>query len=223
MIDDDFEIEDNVIEQDQAPNKPVNVLHAPPREQIVADGQRFEQRRFTGGDTLDEPVTTTIMRDIKLFGRLLLQTVGFQQKETATNREWDLWGPLIFCLLISVVLSIHLGQKRSQTFSIIFSLIWLGQATITSNIKLLGGTISYLHALSITGYSLFPLLIAAIFSRLVSYKLIRIPISLISVFWSAWCARRGLGFAGVQKSRLFLAIYPLGLFYFALGWLCILA
>lgn len=223
LIDDDFEIEDTAIEQDQPPPRVASVLSAPPRTQSVGDGQRFEQRRFAGGDTLDEPVLATIMRDVRVFGRLLLQTIGFRTPEGAARREWDLWGPLIFCLLISVALSVHLGKKRSQTFSIVFSLVWLGQATITSNIKLLGGQISYLHALSITGYSLFPLLLAATFARIVHLKLVRIPITLAMVLWSAWSAKRGLGFAGVQQSRLALAIYPLALFYFALGWLCILS
>lgn len=211
----DGEIEPDVFTEPRA-------LPTPPRSQNMADGQRFEQRRFTGGDTLDESVLATILRDVKVFWRLLLQTVGFRP-ELAAKREWDLWGPLIFCLLISVVLSVHLGPAKSRTFSLVFALVWLGQATIASNIKLLGGQISYLHALSITGYSLFPLLLAAVFARLVALKLVRLPVAFAMVAWSAWSAQRGLAVAGVQTSRLALSVYPLILFYFALGWLCVLS
>jgi len=223
MSDDDFEIDDSIIETDTPAAMPRRIAAPQPMENLP-DGQRMEQRRFTGGDTLDEPVLTTIMRDVRSFAHLLLQTVGWNQKEVASRREWDLWGPLIFCLVISLVLGLKApNSQKSQTFSVVFSLIWLGQALITSNIKLLGGSISYLHALSITGYSLFPLVLAASFSHIVNLKLVRMPVAGLLVAWALWSARRGLGFAGVLPSRIALAAFPLGLFYTCLGWLCVLA
>jgi protein YIPF6 len=72
-------------------------------------------------------------------------------------RDWDLWyvaqwfqlteilmedsrGPLIFCLLLSMFLS--MGASRSQgdlIFSGVFSIVWIGEAVVTLQIKLLGG------------------------------------------------------------------------------------
>jgi hypothetical protein len=55
-------------------------------------------------------------------------------------RDWDLWGPLIFCLLLSFFLS--RGGKDAQkdlVFSGIFALVWIGEAVVTLQIKLLGG------------------------------------------------------------------------------------
>jgi hypothetical protein len=55
-------------------------------------------------------------------------------------RDWDLWGPLIFCLLLSFFLS--RGAKDSQkdlVFSGIFAMVWIGEAVVTLQIKLLGG------------------------------------------------------------------------------------
>lgn len=55
-------------------------------------------------------------------------------------RDWDLWGPLIFCLLLSLFLS--RGAKDEQkdfVFSGIFALVWIGEAVVTLQIKLLGG------------------------------------------------------------------------------------
>lgn len=55
-------------------------------------------------------------------------------------RDWDLWGPLIFCLLLSLFLS--RGAKDSQkdlVFSGIFAMVWIGEAVVTLQIKLLGG------------------------------------------------------------------------------------
>ena len=55
-------------------------------------------------------------------------------------RDWDLWGPLIFCLLLSLFLS--RGAKADQkdlVFSGIFAMVWIGEAVVTLQIKLLGG------------------------------------------------------------------------------------
>lgn len=75
-------------------------------------------------------------------------------------RDWDLWyvlfllgvwkdehianggyrGPLLFCLLLSFFLSLGArDDQRSMVFSGIFAIIWIGEAVVTLQIKLLGG------------------------------------------------------------------------------------
>ena len=76
-------------------------------------------------------------------------------------RDWDLWyvlspkllisivkltgiphcrGPLLFCLLLSFLLSLNAkGDQRSYVFSGVFATIWIGEAVVTLQIKLLGG------------------------------------------------------------------------------------
>jgi hypothetical protein len=55
-------------------------------------------------------------------------------------RDWDLWGPLIFCLLLSLFLSWGAGgNQRDLVFSGVFALVWIGEAVVTMQIKLLGG------------------------------------------------------------------------------------
>lgn len=73
-------------------------------------------------------------------------------------RDWDLWyaallrlhaeeransvhrGPLLFCLLLSFFLSLGAREdQRSAVFSGVFALIWIGEAVVTLQIKLLGG------------------------------------------------------------------------------------
>lgn len=72
-------------------------------------------------------------------------------------RDWDLWfvalrtlsglqanmvcrGPLLFCLLLSFLLSINArADQRSLVFSGVFAMIWIGEAVVTLQIKLLGG------------------------------------------------------------------------------------
>lgn len=55
-------------------------------------------------------------------------------------RDWDLWGPLVFCLLLSLLLSIRaLEEQASLVFSGVFAMVWLGEVLVTMQIKLLGG------------------------------------------------------------------------------------
>lgn len=63
-----------------------------------------------------------------------------QNTMTPGLRDWDLWGPLIFCLLLSVLLSFnHESRQRDEVFSGVFAMVWIGEAVVTLQIKLLGG------------------------------------------------------------------------------------
>lgn len=55
-------------------------------------------------------------------------------------RDWDLWGPLVFCLLLSLFLSFSAdASQRALVFSGVFAMVWIGEAVVTVQIKLLGG------------------------------------------------------------------------------------
>lgn len=200
----------------------------PPQSQNIGS-ERLEQRRFMGGDTLDEPVLTTLLRDIKAVGTRLRQVVWRRADESDSSysipgQQWDLWGPLVFCIMISTTLSmIAPNHQSSIVFSGLFSMIWLGQVVVTLNIKLLGGSISFFHALCVIGYSLFPLVIASILSAFVSYRLIRLPVDTVLVIWAIYSATNGLRHSGVLPSRVFLASFPVGLLFVGLGWLCVVS
>jgi len=54
--------------------------------------------------------------------------------------DWDLWGPLVFCLLLSMLLSFAAGGEQSTVvFAGVFTLVWVGEALVTVQIRLLGG------------------------------------------------------------------------------------
>lgn len=67
-------------------------------------------------------------------------------------RDWDLWGPLIFCLLLSLLLSYNARpEQRDLVFSGVFALVWIGEAVVTMQIKLLGGNMWVLPATGCVG------------------------------------------------------------------------
>lgn len=48
-------------------------------------------------------------------------------------------GPLLFCLLLSFFLSLGKEDQASVVFSGVFAIVWIGEAVVTLQIKLLGG------------------------------------------------------------------------------------
>ena len=58
-------------------------------------------------------------------------------------RNWDLWGPFLFCLILGVLLSIETDTDEGNLiFEIIFVVVWGGASVISVNGNLLGGQMS---------------------------------------------------------------------------------
>ncbi|KAI1261060.1 Yip1 domain-containing protein [Xylariaceae sp. FL1019] len=147
-----------------------------------------------------------------------------QNNMTPGLRDWDLWGPLIFCLLLAVLLSIcGKGDQKNTIFSGVFALVWVGEAVVTLQIKLLGGNISFMQSICIIGYTLFPLVIAALLSAVGLHPIPRIPIYLVLVGWAMAAGVSILGGSGVVSNRVGIAVYPLFIFYIGLGCLCFIS
>lgn len=53
----------------------------------------------------------------------------------------DLWGPLLVCLTLSILLSITAPEDQGAlVFAAVFFVVWFGAAVVTLNAQLLGGT-----------------------------------------------------------------------------------
>lgn len=75
-----------------------------------------------------------------LVGRWPDADVVLQSGMSDGLRDWDLWGPLLFCLLLSLFLSFRAAdEQKAEVFSGVFAIVWIGEAVITLQIKLLGG------------------------------------------------------------------------------------
>ncbi|KAK7981686.1 Yip1-domain-containing protein [Apiospora saccharicola] len=139
-------------------------------------------------------------------------------------RDWDMWGPLIFCLLLSLLLSFRAKEdQKDVVFSGVFAMVWIGEAVVTLQIKLLGGNISFAQSVCIIGYTLFPLVIAALLSALSIPVVVRIPVYIVLIAWSLAAGVSILGGSGVVKNRVGIAVYPLFVFYLGLGCLCFIS
>jgi len=183
------------------------------------------QGKETDDDTFDEPVRETIMRDLREVGHKFKHVI--YPKKQGSNlllRDWDLWGPLLLCMVVGSIL--HEGEGGPH-FTQFFVLFWFGSAVITVNSKLLGGSISFFQSVCVLGYCIAPLVFALIFCRLVLFATqdafmfaLRFLVTLLAFGWSSRAAMCFIGDTAPADRRL-LAVYPMVLFYFIISWLVV--
>ena len=49
--------------------------------------------------TLDEPVSETLNRELRAIANKMHKVVVYSSDSKAELRNWDLWGPLVLCLV----------------------------------------------------------------------------------------------------------------------------
>ena len=202
--------------------------------------------------TLDEPVSVTIMRDVRMVGNKMMCVLNPRKANIQTLKDWDLWGPLILCLMLATLLSWFAPyEQASLVFASVFVIICCGAAVVTVNALLLGGDISFFQSVCVLGYCIFPLNLASIVCLVGGHIVWRVFVVAVCFFWSTGaslgeCPRilarppthavalappshgRGVSRAGfmgelVPPNRKALAVYPLFLFYTSIGWLILIA
>ncbi|KAL7270991.1 hypothetical protein RUND412_006278 [Rhizina undulata] len=190
-------------------------------------------------NTIDESVWETLSRDIFAVWRkmqaVLWPRFTFTKwpdanellesgHRTGVIGEWDLWGPLVFCLGLSTLLSFSAAERqKTDVFAGVFAMVWIGEAVVTAQIKLLGGNISFFQSVSIIGYTLFPIVICALLSALHVPAIVRVPVYAACFLWSLAAGVSILGGSGVVRNRVGLAVFPLGVFYGGLVCLCLVS
>ncbi|KAL6760348.1 hypothetical protein V8C86DRAFT_2464015 [Haematococcus lacustris] len=174
-------------------------------------------------NTIDESVLKTIWRDVVTIGRNLRSVLipinwQFNNRDQAL-RNWDLWGPLIFMLLLASVLS--WGEKKSsQVFAMVFAECGIGAIVLTFNAILLGGEIVFFQALCLLGYCLFPICVSSIVCAIVGNKIVRTLALVLGLAWASFATVPFIGSA-VPMGRKALAVYPVILLYASIGWVAL--
>ena len=189
----------------------------------------FEPGRHLVETTLDEPVSETIMRDLREVGaKLKLVILPRVSQEGVLDRlkEWDLWGPLAVCLTLSICLSVSAPEsQRALVFAAVFVVVWVGAAIVTLNAQLLGGRISFFQSVCILGYSIFPLNVGSL-ACLLLRPITKAPILRFAVvaLCFAWSTRVSVVFFGeiIEGKRRALAIYPVFGFYSFIAWMILI-
>merc|ERR1711976_222750 len=117
-------------------------------------------------DTLDEPVIDTLLRDLNcILAKFkyifnpgsIKNSSNFESASRSLLKDWDLWGPLLNCVSLGLILN---DDKSANLFTLVFLIVFLGSLTVTLNTKLLGGTVSILQSICVLGYCLGPLVLS---------------------------------------------------------------
>jgi len=210
----------------------------------AAGGPSVEEREET---TLDEPVSATLKREFQQIADKMWKVAMPGSDSKTELRNWDLWGPLILCLVLAIILSsgpTHPGiynkagelvkpvgakDDSAAVFASVFLIIWCGSAVVTVNAVLLGGTVSFFQSICILGYCVFPLNVAALVAMAVGWTACTSTTCFLIRFSSVvlglgWATRASNGFMSqvVPNKRSALAIYPVYLFYMALAWIILI-
>ncbi len=179
-------------------------------------------------NTLDEDVYTTVMRDLRQVSsklQVVLLPLGHDNESSVIEklREWDLWGPLLVCLLLSSILGLSApGDSASVVFAAVFVIVWAGAAAVTINAQLLGGSISFFQSVCILGYCVFPLTLSALVCTIFSWMFSSILLKLLVVGAGfVWSTRASVVFMQqvIHEERRTLAVFPVFLFYTFIGWM----
>ncbi|GLB40356.1 putative yip1-domain-containing protein [Lyophyllum shimeji] len=195
---------------------------ARPSRQTVGGVQ--VETRYSNVDTLDEPVTTTIARDLfSIYTKLVQVLYPRKSSNREVLRDWDLWGPLILCLTLGIMLSINAPPSQALgVFTSVIVICSLGALAVTVQAKLLGGRVSFFQGLCVLGYCIAPLNIAALVSCFVHVIYVRAPVALLCWAWCIWASVNFLDGTKIEQQRILLAVYPLLLFYFILAWMILI-
>ncbi|KAM3140573.1 hypothetical protein pb186bvf_007385 [Paramecium bursaria] len=193
-------------------------------EAKFVDYAHFNQQEVQT-NTLDEPISETLLRDLKMIGYKLWYVIIPRPKESEGRklRNWDLWGPLLLCLSLAMILGINSTSATDTIFGVIFVIMWGGSAIITVNAKLLGGHVSFFQSVCVLGYCVFPINLAALGLTFFSSKLtflIRLGITGLAFLWSSFSSLSFMG-SMMNEDKKLISVYPIFLFYLFLSWFCL--
>ncbi|GKT34752.1 protein YIPF6-like [Aduncisulcus paluster] len=211
------------VQSTPAPVKPIaQPATIPVESQPVIEEPPYPLVKELPSNTLDEPLSATFMRDLRVIGNKLVHVLWPLKKDDGhgLSTEWDLWGPLLFSLIFATVLSINSSNSSDSnynSFAFGFFIIWICGILISANAILIGGQISFLQTVCLLGYCLAPISVGAVLCWFWNNYLYRGIILAGAIFWSVW-ASNGFISESILPGKKFEAVYPVGLMYVALGW-----
>ena len=196
-------------------NQQASIEQLTERTTLKISSEDIKYKNYENKNTLNEPITDTILRDLNsiyLKLKFVINPFINQNIKSKHIKQWDLWGPLLFTILLSSTLAFRSTQK-SNTFSLVFIVFWFGSFLIYLNANLLEIKISIFQIFCLLGYCLFPLnLSALILSIFKTFEIIRIFVVLFGCFWACF-SMRGFLINSANENNRTLVLYPAILFY----------
>ena len=175
---------------------------------------------------LDEPISVTIKRDLLSFltkVRYVLFPFSLEDK-IKEIRNWDLFGPLIIGVALSVLMILKSKSDKDHLFAAIFFILIVGSLIVTLNAKLVGVKFSVFFYVSALGYSLAPFLIAATVNLFLGSLITKMGVLIVTAFCYLWSLKSVSVFfqLSIKPTRKNLVFYPIIIYYLFFAWFVIL-
>ena len=162
----------------------------------------------------------------------MFHVVAFCKGGQRVIEDWDLWGPMIVCYVLALLLSLTstsggaAGDEdySSYIFSIVFVCFWIGAIIVSLNTKFLGGNLTIPQSVCIVGYCVFPIFGGACITTICTAfqqnlaVWVGVPLMIACDIWSCVASFAFLRNAIDLKKRP-LADYPIILFFSLFTWL----
>lgn len=141
---------------------------------------------------LDEPIMTTVKRDLKSFGTKIRYVLfPFSKEEKVKElRDWDLFGPLLIAVTLTLIMILKGSiANADHIFAANFFILIFGSIIVTLNAKLVGVKFSFFFYVSALGYSLAPFIGAALVNLFLGTIITRLGVLLSTAFFYLWAIR----------------------------------
>jgi len=197
-------------------NQKASIEQLNERTTLKISSEDIKYKNYENKNTLNEPITDTILRDLNsIYFKLKFVINPFVNQNIKNKhiKQWDLWGPLLFTILLSSTLAFSSQNEKSNTFSLVFIVFWFGSFLIYLNANLLEIKISIFQIYCLLGYCLFPLNLSALILFIFRlFEIIRIFVVLIGCVWACF-SMRGFLLNSANENNRTLVLYPAILFY----------
>ena len=171
-------------------------------------------------DTLNESISSTIFRDLKLIYyklKYVMNPFSSNVDRRKHIQQWDLWGPLLFITFLSCTLAMK-SKDKSHTIISIFAIFWIGNLLVYINGNLLNSNIKFFQTICLLGYCLFPLNISSLILSITNfYEIIRVTIVLITLVWSLFSVKQYFK-SLTNDDQSMLVFYPAILLFLFISW-----
>ena len=197
-------------------------------ENIKDENKEEEYERETKEySTLDEKISETILRDLKVIIHKIKCVLlpQYQKDKSKEIRNWDLWGPLLICFSLCLILTFGNSKiNEDSSFVLIFCIVWIGGFIINLNAKILNVNIGFFQVFCLLGYCLFPILVSALLiifllrddNYNLIFEILKIFVLFLCVCWSCFAS---VGFVSsfTNKDKKFIVCYPIFIFYISIS------
>lgn len=182
----------------------------------VFDGSPEETQLLT------ETVWETLQRDLKEIQKKILIVLNPKKQNKNALRDWDLWGPLILTLILSVALGLTASSgQTSIVFTGVFSILIVGSAIVTLNFMLLGGNIAFFQSICAIGYCLFPISLVSVIVAILPLKIAKFILIPSALYWASSSLTRFF-INQIPDNKKWLGLYPCFLLYSIICWIVII-